>query len=177
VLAKNPKAILLPRMGVSWPPEWWQKQHPDEIMKYDDGSRSTASIFSDVWQKDAVYNLKKLINHLEMKYGNSIIGYHPSGQHTGEWFFDRTWDKKLAGFEPPALDAFKRYLTDKYGSVNALSKAWNDPSITLQTVQLPSFKERTQSTAGSFRNPLLEQNIIDFYEFENAGMADVISLL
>lgn len=176
-LQANPNALLIPRIGCSWPPEWWVKEHPEEMMLYDDGKRQTASVHSRVWRRDTAAGLTAAIRYLEKKYGDHILGYHPSGQHTGEWFFDRAWEGRLSGFEEPARAAFRDYVKAKYRTDEALRLAWHDADITLAAVDVPTLEERTSCKAGTFRGPALEQKTIDFFEFQNVEMADTCDLL
>ena len=45
VLAANPQALLLPRMGMS-PPNWWQDEHRDDVMQWENGRRGLAVVAS-----------------------------------------------------------------------------------------------------------------------------------
>ncbi len=171
ILKASPNALILPRFGVTWPPPWWMEKHRDEIMLYDDGKRQTASVHSHIWRAAAAENVTALVKHLEEKYGDHILGYHPSGQHTGEWFYDRAWEGRLSGFEPPARDQFRAFLKTRYRSDDALRKAWRVPDAAFDTVEVPTFAERTHCKGGSFRDPLAEQKTIDYFEFENLDMA------
>ena len=35
ILQANPNALLIPRISTN-PPDWWQKAHPDEMMRWED---------------------------------------------------------------------------------------------------------------------------------------------
>lgn len=169
----NPKILILPRLGVTWPPKWWSDEHPDELMLYDDGSRGIASIHSRRWLNDALEHNAALIEYVERKYGDHILGYHPCGQNTGEWFFDNTWEGKLSGLEPPARKAFREFIRAKYRTEAELCKAWGDQDAVADTVEIPAVSERKASGAGAFRNLPAQQNALDFDEFRNQAMADV----
>jgi hypothetical protein len=171
-LAANPRALLLPRIATTWPPEWWMQEHPDDVMLYDDGKRQTASVHSRIWRQDAARHLSALVAHLEQKYGDHVLGYHPSGQHTGEWFYDRMWEGQLASFEPAARDAFRLWLRSAYGTDEALRRAWRDAAVTLGTAQVPTATERDAATQGLFRHPNTDRRLIDFLRFQNEEMAD-----
>ena len=170
----NPNVLIIPRIGVSWPPKWWCEQYPEELMLYNDGSRGIASIHSQIWRKTAAQHMAALIKHIESNYGKHILGYHPCGQNTGEWFFDATWEGRESGFEEPARSAFKAFLTLKYKSDANLQTAWAEPSVTLQTADVPNDEER-RAQSGSFRRFPLAQKVFDFDEFRNEAMADIAS--
>jgi hypothetical protein len=173
-LEANPRVLLLPRFGTTWPPEWWMQSHPDDVMLYDDGARQTASVHSVVWRRDAARHVTALVSHLEEKYGDHLLGYHPSGQHTGEWFYDRMWDGRLASFEPVAREAFRRWLAQAYGNDAALRRAWQDSTASLATVEAPTAAERDATGHRLFRDPRTERRVIDFLRFQNEEMADAV---
>ena len=171
----NPHVLLIPRFPVDQPPTWWADLHPDDMMKYQDGSMGLASVHSKVFHKDAAKQIANLINILERKYPNNIIGYHVCGQNSAEWFYEGFWDGKYSGFEPAARDGFRDYLRIKYKSDSALRKAWNNPRVTLASADVPSFAERNAGSAGSFRDPIQHAKAIDFDFYQNKAMADCIS--
>jgi len=176
-LEANPKALLIPRIPTTYPSDAWFSEHPDERMQYDDGSRGLPSVHSEVWRRDAARHLGALVAHLEAKYGDHIVAYHPSGQHTGEWFYDRMWEGRTASFETPARTGFTRFLQTRYGTDAALRRAWNDPTASLASVEMPTREQRSQATRGVFRDPVAERRVIDFDEFRNLDMADAVAHL
>ena len=119
------------------------------------------------------------VRRLEQKYGGHMLGYHTSGQNTGEWFYDRGWEGRLSGYEPPGREAFRAWLKQKYKTQAALRLAWHSPSASFESIEPPSFRERTRCKAGHFRDPLIEQKVIDFFEFESEieKMREVIRLM
>ncbi|NLC55791.1 MAG: hypothetical protein GX774_03015 [Armatimonadetes bacterium] len=173
-LQANPKALLIPRIALTYPPDWWYQEHPDERMWYDDGKPGIPSIHSAVWRRDAARHLGELVAHLEVKYSDHILGYHPSGQTSGEWFYDRVLEGCLASLEPPARDSFRRFLKAKYRTDAALRRAWRDPTVTLATAEPPAVEKRRQARRGAFRDPAAERPVIDFDEFRNHDMADAV---
>jgi len=176
-LAANPDALLLPRFPTDWPPEWWREANPDDVMLFDDGKRDgPASIHSLVWRRDAATQIQSMVRHLEAKYGDNIIGYHPCGQTSAEWFFQGMWDGRVPSLEPAAAAGFRRFLADRYATDQRLQQAWSRPDVTLASAQVPSVAERTTASA-SLRDPASEQHIIDFAEFLNLDMADAVAAM
>ena len=176
-LKANPRALLLPRIHVSWPPEWWYEEHPEERMRFDDGEAGIPSVHSQVWRRDAARNLTALVGYLETHYGDHIVGYHPSGQHSGEWFYDRNEDRHICSFEAPARAGFRCFVRERYHTDAALQRAWHDPSVTLAGAEPPSLEARRTATRGAFRDPATERRVIDFDQFQNDAMADAAVLM
>lgn len=153
ILKENPRALLLPRFGLTYVPDWWAKANPDEMMLYDNGERGYVSMASEKWRAEAGDILRQLVNHLESRYGEHILGYHPCGQNTGEWFYDRVWEGLLPGFEKPMGDAFRRYLRNRNAT-------------------LPTAEERKAKGKGVFLHPVTQKRLIQFWRFQQEAMVE-----
>lgn len=178
VLAAHPDVLLLPRFPTDQPPAWWREEHPGDVMCFDDGERDGgASIHSRRWREDASRQIRLMVRHLEEKYGDRIIGYHPCGQTSAEWFYIGMWDGRLTGFEEAAATAFRGYLRRKYATTQALRRAWNLPEVTFDNASVPTAEDRTDTRAGLFRDPATQQRTIDFADFQNLEMADAVTAM
>jgi hypothetical protein len=153
ILRANPKALLIPRIGMSNVPRWWAQENPDEMMLYDNGQRGMVSVASEKWRRDAGEALRLLLRRLEEKFGAHMLGYHPCGQNTGEWFYDRVWENLLPSFETPMEAAFRSWLKDR-------------------DARLPTAQERRSSTAGSFLDPAKQRRLLEFLAFQQDAMVE-----
>ncbi len=177
VLNANPNALLLPRFGVE-PPAWWKTAHPDDVMVWEDGSRPHGVVVaSEAYRRDAARNVAALVSHLEETLGDRMAGYHPCGQHTGEWFYLGTWTPLLNGYSVGDTREFRRWLTETYATDAALAEAWADPDVTLETAAVPSAKSRHAALSGVLRDPVAERPILDFSRFQQEAMADCVCAL
>jgi beta-galactosidase len=176
VLRADPQALILPRFGVA-PPEWWYDQHPDDAMQFDDGRRRLISVASPDWRTAMVEQVRQLVAHCEQKYGRHIFGYHPCAQHTGEWFYERSWEGRHAGFCPTMKRGFANWLRQRYGTVEALRKAWSQPDASFEKIDVPSVRHRNSATVGVFRDPVRERWIVDFYEYQQVAMVEPMEML
>jgi len=173
VLEADPNAFILPRVNVT-EPGWWIEKHPDQRMLYSDGPWTKASIASKIWRQDVLENLRSFIRHCEEKYGDHIIGYHPAGQETDEWFYFRSWEPVHNSFEEPFRQGFVEWLKNKYKTDSRLQKVWQQSDITFETIHVPTIDERTKASNGLFRDPVKERFVVDFYEYQNVAMAEVL---
>ncbi len=173
VLRANPHALLLPRIGMD-PPPWWRTAHPDEVMQWEDGRRDKAVVASPVYRREAAERLAALVTHLEEKFGDHIAGYHPTGQNTGEWFYEETWARPLNGYAPADLAAWRQWLQKRYPTDTALRSAWHDAAVTPATAVVPTAAARHAAPAGIFRDPATEQPLLDWAEFQQEAMADCV---
>ena len=175
-LKADPQALLLPRFGMS-APGWWQKAHPDECLTFDDGQKRGECPASLAWRKECLEHLSALVRFCEENYGDRVLGYHPCGQHTGEWFYQRSWEPRLSGFSPAMARGFRRWLKQRYSSDQALQAAWHDSEVALGTASLPTADERRSCTHGLFRDPVRERKLLDFYEYKQLAMEEPLEAM
>jgi beta-galactosidase len=174
VIEANPRALLLPRFG-SEPPDWWRKANPDDVMTWEDGSQQHhAVVASPVYRRDAAARVAALVEHLEGKFGNHMAGYHPCGQNTGEWFYQDTWENKLNGYAPADARAWRKWLRERYRSDAELQVAWHDTAATLDGATVPVSARRRESPTGILHDPAKQKALIDFAEFQQQAMADLV---
>ena len=140
ILEENPDALLIPRLAV-YAPGWWLKQHPNAKMEWigrnpqqgSDVGWLRETVASTEYRQEACKVLATVIQHLEDKYGDHMLGYHPAGQNTDEWFMPNTWLKGYASYAADDLTAWRGWLKQKYGTDQALQQAWDDAAVTLET--------------------------------------------
>jgi len=173
VLKLDPDALIIPRFYLH-PPIWWLDENPEVKMQFSDGKRSRISVASEKWRDYVKTSLKEFIRHCENKYGNHIIGYHPTILNTGECFYERTWEAVYSGFEKPLKKGFAKWIRDKYLTIDNLRTAWKDNQITFDKINLPTVKQRANSADGYFRDSVNDKFVIDFYEYKNFLVVDTI---
>jgi len=168
-LRNDPEALVMPRFGCG-PPAWWLQEHPDEAMRFSDGKTEAMSMASELWLEECLKNVRALVRHCEGKFGDRFIGYHPCGQHTGEWFYERSWEPVFSDLSP-AMDAgFRRWVRERYASETALREAWADPGLTFDAVAVPSAEAQLSTTLGLFRDPQRERRLVDWFEYKQLAM-------
>ena len=176
VLDANPRALLLPRIGMGVP-QWWREAHPGDVMVWDQDpqqGRGATSVASSAYRRQASAQLAAVIEHLENTFGPHMVGYHPAGQHTGEWFYLGTHSSAFNGYSPATREAWRGWLRDRYQTDAALQAAWGQPAATLATATVPSPESRRAAPTGILRDPADERSLIDFAEFQQQIMADCV---
>jgi len=186
VLEANPNAYIFPRLYLH-APKWWSKLHPDELMLHDpgdgkpvpfihSGNKLTPSWASEVWRRDTVEGLRRLVAHVEASpYADRVIGYHLASGSTEEWMMWGANERQWVGYSPANIAGFRKWLAARYRTDAALQKAWADEAVTLATATVPLKARRAKAEMGSLRDPKREQAVIDFYLYHSAFVADTIA--
>ena len=143
-------------------------------MLYEDGRHQMVSVASNEWRRDAGEALGLFVRHLEDTFGNRILGYHIGAQSAGEWFYDGSWTPTLPNFETPFRTGFRAWLKEKYRTREALRSGWQDPRADFASVELPSAAARRDGRDGSFRDPITQRTVIDFFEYSQVAIVEAL---
>lgn len=176
IVENNPKAQILVRIRF-YPPIKWLRENPDSTLTFFDGSKSTlhASISSPKFRADSQRALRYIIDYAEKNFGDNIVGYHPGGGNSCEWFYGDSWSSRWQGYDKSTAQAWVRWLGKKYGSDQALQKAWNNPNAKIAEEKVPTKDER--DAPNYLVNPKTQKRIADFNEFWQDEMLDMIDSL
>jgi len=181
VLAANPDALILPRVGVGWwhPPPGREAEHAAEAQVDIDavtGERHPAgySFSSAVWRRDAAADLRAYIRHCESRYGEHVVGYHIGAGAAGEWAY--SWQPKFSDYGQAQQAAFRDWLRERYGGdVAALRAAWNDSGAAFGTAVVPPPRRRLRGPGEtSLLDPARDRDVIDYLTFHSQTVASAL---
>ncbi|GHV28759.1 hypothetical protein AGMMS4952_13270 [Spirochaetia bacterium] len=161
LLREVPDAWIIVRIGLH-PPVDWMMNHREELMTYNDGSQQESilasevhedripgmySFASELWRADAAAALTEFCDAVDKRaFADRVIGYFLAAGGTSEWYPVNSiheWDSGRYGdFSPPFLREYSRILREKYGTVENLRAAWNDPNADFEKPPIPNLKER-----------------------------------
>lgn len=136
ISAGDKKAWFLIRFGI-YEPASWRKLHPDQLVVNDRGDvLQTPSLASELYWDAAARFGEAVIEHCEAQpWGSRVIGYanfhRVEGNHEPlifNWMFDHG---------PVMTARWRRFLREKYVTVEALRKAHNDPKLTFENAEVP----------------------------------------
>ena len=178
----DPQALFLLRMGFEtrWSPgNWWNLAHPDEVEILSDGTRWGQSFASLPWRSQVNDLLRAYIDYLrEAGMYERVVAFQVGAGSSGEWIKDTSCMlPQTMDYSAPMRRHFRAWLMERYkGDDAALQRAWNEPSVTFDTAEVPSKTEQSLTTTGhSFRDPRREQKTIDYYEcFADLCAADLL---
>ena len=176
ILPPGEAVYALPRVYLDVP-RWWEQQCPDELCRDVRGEPLRQSFSSARWRQDAAAVLQALIAHIEQSpFAERVIGYQVAAGGTEEWAYHRRFPEQMGDYSTVAREAFADFLAQKYGSEEALSRAWGRP-VTWRTASVPRPSARRYAINGVLRDPTREQAVIDYYTFHNVAVADSIAYL
>jgi len=180
VLAQCPEAKFLLRVATPVPKDLPQGEHIRMADGSGDCSRkdwienskveNSVSLASECYRTNAVPKIvDDLSAHFDATpYANHLLGLLlTGGGYEGNWGAGGMWPKYLLDLSPAVLDGYARFLKAKYGTEKALREAWGRPDASFACPPVPSFRERTISHVGGFRDPFRRESrwIDDFLDF------------
>ena len=175
IVAANPNAKILLRIRF-YPPDWWRAKYPDDVMTTSEGNKCEfPCVSSKRYRDECVKVLSMFIDYCEQNYNKNIVGYHPGGGNSCEWFYGNSWSTQHYGYNKTAVDAWKKWVGKKYKTNEALQKAWNDPAARLDKVEVPTKGER--DAALYLINPKTQEKLADYNYFLQDEMVDMVELL
>ena len=189
ILGAAPPGAMLNLQLMVDTPEWWVRQHPEELFTLSDGSTDYGeklfalprkdnfpSLASPAWRAECQRLIEAFIDHVERSdWGARVMGYQVCGQKTEEWYHWSMNTDRLGDYSKPMLAAFRAWLKDKYGTDRRLQAAWRRPGVTVADAAIPTQQERFGNQQATFRDPSTEQPAIDFHTFWSDIMADTIA--
>ena len=176
VIAKDIPFILHINTGM---PNWWCRNNPDEVVKFDSGQpindiQDRQSLASKKWLEDGGETLRQIIRHLKtLPVCGQIIGISISEGWNSEWFWPYK-DLGLSGYSVADYKTFRGYLKEKYKSDDALAQAWKKPGITFETFTMPSVNQINAASAITLLDPEKDQMLIDYFSFRNRAIGDAL---
>ncbi len=171
----DPEARFLLRIWSSPPNDWkdWGRVPEGERTLYADGSSSVMSLGSEYLWKEFKESLSRMVLHFEnSSYGPRILGYHIGGQNSTEWFPNQ-YREKGPDYSNANLSAFRKWLKEKYGSDENISRAWGRAGLRVEQAGIPRFEGdrfpirgvRGDEILDAFYHQPEEQQWIDYSEF------------
>jgi hypothetical protein len=124
----DPNACFIVRFPL-FEPSTWSKLHPEEFAVNENGERlTTPSLASQAYWARAAEFCRAVVEYYEGRpWAHRIIGYadflRTEGTHEpaiGGWMFDHS---------APMQRRWRAWLRGKYGTIDALRAAWNQPGL------------------------------------------------
>ena len=164
-IAAHPNGKFVLRLIVN-APDAVLASNPDWCMKFEDDAEikgpRMASPSCRPYREAVCAYLKRAVKHFRETFPNHYAGIHPSGQNSGEWFYDKTWTR-LSGYDPHTLAAWREWLA-AHGEPDAAS------------AEVPTPEERRAKDDGSdLLDPVKRRRVILFNRFLQEEMSDFVA--
>jgi hypothetical protein len=146
--------------------DWWEKAHSGECEILSDGRRNGMSFASKVWREQAKEFLRAYAGHFEKTgLANRVVAYQVGAGHTGEWVKgESSMSAPCGDFSRPMQLYFQEWLGRRYANdVTMLRAAWHAPSVTFESAAVPKAERQLSARLYTFRDPALEQDVIDYF--------------
>ncbi len=166
--------------------EKWAMANPDEAVVY--GGAAIDPTSKDEWAgapvrpsaasekfRDAMLRtIDAMAEHVKKaSWGDHVVGVRLNYGGATEWFTYCPLSYPDMGV---AMNrAFRRYLKGKYGTDEALRKAWRDGAVTLETASVPPPEVR--NTRKLLYDPALNRRSIDYFMCSSEVMTDLLLTL
>ena len=191
----HPTAKLHFRLNLT-PPYWWMRKHPEELVKYygvesvdtgagrnvtekDKTNEIRASFVSERWICDVQNVLTQFCRALkDSGLSEEVVSVQLAYGAYGEWHMYGKYygDGAYEGdYSEPMLRFFRKYLKEKYKTVDALCNAWKE-NVTFETAELatPSMRHELQDN-NAYRYPECSMRAIDSLKCFQLGAPYAIS--
>lgn len=185
-LSGNPDAMVMIAIGMQ-APDWWLDIHPDEesvVEAYDtmtgkssfeNPATRAVSFSSELYMQEAGEVLRQLVEHVKTSsYASHIYGIKIQDGETQEYMIQGGDDWTAVDFSVAAQNAFREYLKETYGTVEALRKAWKDNKVTFENAAIPTYAERGAANDRTLLNIEEDRRTIDFQYFVNTESVDYL---
>jgi hypothetical protein len=184
ILHACPNAKIFPRLFMCSPP-WWDKEHPDELMRGVNGiydpvpdfgflpkdvseadigfaKMTVPSFSSKKWLDFSDGALRRLLQYAEEKYGDSIIGYLICSGGTQEWYYWGAFEDTFPDCSRPQQEAFHTWLDQR--------------GIPCGENPIPAIDVRKGAEAGIFRDPSSDcgRLAIEYWKFHAWAIASAM---
>lgn len=157
-----------------WDDDRQRHPYPNQLI-------SNQSFSSQVWVRDASEFLKALVKHIEASpYGPQTLGYMFGFGNCGEDMWWGDWrnqgDPRKGDFGISHRRHFYAWAVEKYGSVEALRKAWGQPDLTEDNLRVPTPPQRWSEDGKNLRQVMLadDQKQVDCNEFHSKVCFDAL---
>ena len=167
--AKPGEIWLIPRLMLE-PPSWWEQAHPGELCRDAAGASVHQSYSSRLWLEDTGKAMRRFQGWLtESGLDEYVAGWQIACGWTEEFMRPMTHPLQLTDYSGTSLQAWRGFLEERYGRIDALNAAWDSAFGGFDEIGVPTPALRTYAPdAGEgFTAPAADYN--RFRSVETAG--------
>lgn len=136
IRAGDPDAWFIVRNGPTAPTSW-RRKHEDQLFVSEDGERrDICSLASDLYWQLCARATAAVVQYCESRsWANRILGYWYGLE--GEGTHAPLFEHLLFDHSELMQARWREFLQRRYGTVEALRRAWDDPAVTFADAAVP----------------------------------------
>jgi hypothetical protein len=166
------------------PPAWWLEAHPEHAQVHRDQHngdefRWRVAYASAAWRAEAGEHLRRLVAHMEARWGDRVWVYQLNAGDCGEWAY--SWKPVVSGYAPAQTAAWRAWLHERHDGDEGLRRAWNDPLASCATAEPPPWKSRMRAGGwpppSHLIDPAAERQLVDWLHFHGTAQAEALAQL
>lgn len=164
LLRIDPDAYVIIQMDMRTSSDW-RAEHPGASLITHNGNESHESFCAKQFRDEAESYVTDLVRYVEKQpWHNRVVGYlvelaEPEGVLSG-------YEEGVGDYNPQAIEAFRKYIRDKYSSEENLRQAYGDVSLTFEEIY-PTYAKISANgdQDGCFLHPVKQRLAIDYHAF------------
>ena len=162
---------IIPRLMLE-PPSFWEKAHPEELCRDFAGASVHQSYSSGIWMRDTAKAMQAFGDWLaESRLDDYVAGWQLACGWTEEFMRPMTHPMQLTDYSQSSLEAWRCFLKERYGTVEALNGAWQSDYDSFDRVQVPTPALRSYSPESDAAYPV---QTCDYNRFRSVETAQVL---
>lgn len=146
-LENAPDALLIVNIHLDVR-QWWLDENPGRVNSFTHLSQIAGD---EKWRRDTADFLNAMLEHIEGKYNDKVLGYWLLGGYTTEWFSHDDYEEG----HPIKLAAYRRYMGD-------------------DTIEIPDKERLERAGTELFLDPIEDADIINYRRFHSELVSDVV---
>ena len=157
-------------------PEVWAKNSKMSVQSGTYLSTNVvASMAAEAWRNAAADATAKFVRHIAgSPYADRVIGIMPCCGISSEWLYWGSQARDFMDYSDPFQNGFRKFLKEKYGTLDKLNAAWAKQFKDWQAVGVPSEEERRKVSHDDFLLFPANGAVRDLREFLNLTVSDSI---
>lgn len=164
----DPAARFLVHLDLN-PSEAWLAAYPEAAVAVDGRAQPYPCLASEAWLNEVLAGLDALLAAVSHAHGTRVDGYALTCLEEGMWYRNGGYDTSKSN-----IDGFRRWLTERYATDDALRAAWGDEQVSLGGATIPEPPKTDDTTAVFFELPA-QQRQVDYYEYTSETTAQAIA--
>ncbi|MCR4578549.1 MAG: beta-galactosidase [Clostridiales bacterium] len=167
--SKPGEVWIIPRLMLE-PPTFWEKAYPQELCRDAAGASVHQSYSSEVWFRSTSKAMGAFQDWLYSSgLDEFVVGWQLACGWTEEFMRPMTHPMQLTDYSVTSLKAWRMFLRDRYGTVDALNASWKSSYERFDDISVPTPALRLYVPDDSRKIPVQTRDYNRFRSVETAN--------